>query len=104
MSAITTSLQAILSAAYNVDPAHSNVGFEVRHMGISTVRGRFGRFQGTLDATGVAPVLEGTVEVARIDTGDEQREANPTSPEVFDGQVPREVRFHSTIQGVNTRA
>ena len=62
MSAITTSLQAIPSAAYNVDPAHSNVGFEVRHMSIATVRGRFGRFQGTLDATGESPVLEGTVD------------------------------------------
>ena len=100
MSAITTSLQAIPSAAYNVDPAQSNVGFEVRHMGIATVRGRFGRFQGTLDATGEAPVLEGTVEVASIDTGEEQRDAHLTSPEFFDVQVHPEIRFHSTVNEV----
>jgi polyisoprenoid-binding protein YceI len=100
MSATSTSLQAIPSGAYNVDPAHSNVGFEVRHMGIATVRGRFGRFQGTLDATGEAPVLEGTVEVASIDTGEEQRDAHLTSPEFFDVQVHPEIRFHSTVNEV----
>src|SRR5437763_465314 len=100
MSAITTSLQAIPSAAYNVDPAHSNVGFEVRHMGIATVRVRFGRFQGTLDATGETPVLEGTVDVASIDTGEEQRDAHLTSPEFFDVQVHPEIRFRSTVNEV----
>ncbi len=63
-----TSLESIPAGTYNVDPAHSNVGFEVRHMGIATVRGAFRKFQGTIDATGSAPVLEGTVEVASIDT------------------------------------
>jgi polyisoprenoid-binding protein YceI len=95
MSATTSSLQAIPAGAYTVDPAHSNVGFEVRHMGIATVRGKFGKFHGTFDATGDAPVLEGIVEVASIDTGDEQRDLHLTSPEFFDAQVHPEIRFHS---------
>ncbi|MGH2881489.1 MAG: YceI family protein, partial [Solirubrobacteraceae bacterium] len=80
----TTSLEAIPAGTYSVDPAHSNVGFEVRHMGIATVRGAFRKFQGTIDATGSAPVLEGTVEVASIDTNDPQRDGHLASPEFFD--------------------
>jgi len=95
MSATTTS-NLIPTGSYNVDPAHSNVGFEVRHMGIATVRGSFNTFQGTLDATGEAPVLEGSVEVASITTGDEQRDAHLAAPDFFDAERHPEIRFHST--------
>jgi polyisoprenoid-binding protein YceI len=65
-------------------------------MGIATVRGAFRRFQGTLDATGEAPVLQGTVEVASVDTGDEQRDAHLTAPDFFDAERYPEIAFHST--------
>ncbi len=91
----TTSLEAIPTGTYNVDPAHSNVGFEVRHMGIATVRGAFRKFQGTIDATGSAPVLEGTVEVATIDTNDPQRDAHLASPEFFDAESHPAITFRS---------
>ena len=58
----------IPAGTYNVDPSHSSVGFEVKHMGIATVHGQFRMFAGTLDATGDAPVLQGTVDVASVDT------------------------------------
>ena len=95
MSTTTASLQSIPAGTYNVDPTHSNVGFEVRHMGIATVRGAFRKFQGTIDATGEAPVLRGTVEVATIDTNDPQRDAHLASPEFFDAQDHPEITFHS---------
>ena len=84
MSTTSLSPETIPAGTYNVDPAHSNVGFEVRHMGIATVRGTFRKFQGTIDATGDTPKLEGTVEVASIDTGDENRDGHLASPEFFD--------------------
>ena len=65
-----TTLTQIPSAVYNVDPSHSSVGFEVKHMGIATVRGRFGAFEGKIDSSGDAPVLQGSVDVATIDSGD----------------------------------
>ena len=77
MSTSTVS-QQVPAGTYAVDPSHSSVGFEVRHMGIATVRGAFRRFQGTIDATNDAPVLNGTVEVASIDTGDENRDGHLT--------------------------
>jgi polyisoprenoid-binding protein YceI len=96
MSATTTSAQRIPSGTYNVDPSHSNVGFEVRHMGIATVRGTFRRFQGTVDATRETAVLKGAVEVASIDTGEEQRDAHLAAPDFFDAQQHPEITFHTT--------
>jgi len=92
----TTTITPIPTGTYNVDPAHSNVGFAVKHMGIATVRGSFKRFQGALDATGDAPVLQGVVEVSSIDTGDEQRDAHLAAPDFFDVRQNPEIRFHST--------
>ena len=96
MSATAINAGLIPAGSYAVDPAHSNVGFEVRHMGIATVRGSFRKFEGSLDATGEAPVLKGAVEVASIDTGDENRDAHLTSPEFFDVEQHPQISFHST--------
>jgi polyisoprenoid-binding protein YceI len=92
----TLSLDAIPAGTYNVDPVHSNVGFEVRHMGIATVRGAFRKFSGTIDATGDAPVLKGTVEVASVDTNDPQRDGHLASPEFFDAEHQPEITFNAT--------
>jgi polyisoprenoid-binding protein YceI len=96
LSTTTLSLDAIPAGTYDVDPVHSSVGFEVRHMGIATVRGAFRKFQGTIDATGEAPVLRGTVDVASIDSGDPQRDGHLTSPEFFDAETHPEITFSST--------
>jgi len=96
MSATTISPDRIPAGTYAVDPKHSSVGFEVRHMGIATVRGAFRRFQGTLDSTGNAPILKGAVEVASIDTGEEQRDAHLKAPDFFDDDQYPEISFHTT--------
>jgi polyisoprenoid-binding protein YceI len=96
MSATSITADRIPSGTYNVDPAHSNVGFEVRHMGIATVRGSFRGFEGKLDATGDAPVLEGSVQVDSIDTGEENRDGHLKSPEFFDVERNPAISFHST--------
>ena len=91
-----TSLQAIPTGVYTVDPTHSNVGFEVRHMGIATVRGKFGTFQGQIDASGDAPVLQGSVDVSTIDTGEANRDGHLKSPEFFDAEQYPQITFHGT--------
>src|ERR1700736_1825648 len=96
MSTTSTSLERLPVGGYNLDPTHANVGFAVRHLGISPVRGSFERFQGTFDATGDAPVLQGVVEVASINTGDAQRDAHLAAPDFFDVEQHPEIRFHST--------
>jgi len=96
MTATTISVDRIPAGTYSVDPSHSSVGFEVRHMGIATVRGAFRRFQGTIDATGDAPVLKGSVEVASVDTGEENRDTHLKAPDFFDVEQHPEINFHTT--------
>jgi polyisoprenoid-binding protein YceI len=96
MSPTTLSPDRIPTGTYTIDPAHSNVGFEVRHMGIATVRGAFKKFNGTVDASGDAPRLEGSVEVASIDTGEENRDGHLQAPDFFDAQQYPQISFHST--------
>jgi polyisoprenoid-binding protein YceI len=92
----STISEQIPAGTYAVDPSHSSVGFEVRHMGIATVRGAFRRYQGTIDATGDQPVLNGTVEVASVDTGDENRDGHLAAPDFFDAEQYPEITFHTT--------
>jgi polyisoprenoid-binding protein YceI len=96
MSATIITPDTIPSGTYNIDPTHSNVGFEVRHMGIATVRGTFRSFEGKVDASGEAPVLEGSVQVDSIDTGEENRDGHLKSPEFFDVERSPAISFHST--------
>ncbi len=96
MSATAISPDRIPAATYNVDPSHSSVGFEVRHMGIATVRGAFRAFNGTIDATSSTPVLKGSVDVASIDTGDEQRDGHLAAPDFFDAEQYPQITFETT--------
>jgi polyisoprenoid-binding protein YceI len=88
---------------FTLDSAHSHVGFSVRHMMIAKVRGRFATFNGTL--TVAEDPLQSTVEVevdlASIDTRDEQRDGHLRSPDFFDVEQYPTMTFRSTGVAVN---
>ena len=71
-----------------IDPAHSTVGFSAKHLGLTTVRGRFTRFQGEIDLDDEAnpSTARGRVEIesASIDTGNNDRDAHMRSPDFLD--------------------
>jgi polyisoprenoid-binding protein YceI len=70
-----------------MDPSHTSVEFSVRHMMITTVKGRFGSFQATLRGTLDDPLsayAEGTIDVASIDTQNEDRDTHLRSADFFD--------------------
>lgn len=82
---------------WNVDPAHSAVEFQVKHMMIATVRGRFTEFEGTIEA---APDIDdsrvsGAVKAASIDTNQPDRDVHLRSPDFFDAERHPEIRFES---------
>lgn len=81
-----------------VDPLHSSVGFAVRHMGLSTVRGTFQTFDGTIetDADLNPSRIEATIDPASIATGVERRDGHLRSPDFFDVERHPAMRFVST--------
>jgi polyisoprenoid-binding protein YceI len=87
------------AGTWNVDPSHSSVAFEVKHLMIATVRGHFSDFEGTLEAAEDDPANSrawGVVRVASIDTGNADRDAHLRSPDFFDVERYPEARFEST--------
>ena len=95
MSVLETTVKALPDGTYAVDPAHSSVGFDVKHLGIATVHGRFTVISGTLIG-GEEPRLEGVVDLTSATTDDEQRDTHLASPDFFDvGRFPQ-ATFRST--------
>ena len=86
---------------YAVDPAHSNIGFEVKHMGIATVRGAFKTFNGTIEAADSSLTLSGTVELESIDTGDAARDGHLKAPDFFDAEQFPQITFSSASTEVS---
>jgi polyisoprenoid-binding protein YceI len=81
-----------------VDTNHSSIGFSIRHLGVSKVRGRFTRFDTevvigeTVDTT----TVNATVDVASIDTANADRDAHVLSPEIIDVTRRPTLEFRST--------
>jgi polyisoprenoid-binding protein YceI len=74
-------------SSWQIDPAHSNVEFAVKHMMISTVRGRFGDVSGTIQLDANHPTRSSasvTIDVASIDSRQAQRDTHLRSPDFFD--------------------
>jgi polyisoprenoid-binding protein YceI len=94
----TATTTLVPTGTWSVDQAHSKVGFAVKHMGIATVRGEFGEFEGTLEIGEdlAAARAYGTVKTASVDTNQDQRDAHLRSPDFFDAASYPEIRFEST--------
>ncbi len=94
----TTTPTGIPTGTWSVDPAHSTIGFAVKHMGIATVRGEFRKFEGTLEIGEdlASARAYGTVEVQSVDTNEPQRDDHLRSPDFFDAVQYPELRFEST--------
>ena len=85
------------SGRYTIDPAHTNIEFAVRHMMISTVKGRFADVAGTVEIPeGKEPRIDVTIRTNSIDTRSEQRDGHLRSPDFFDVEKFPVLRFVST--------
>ena len=88
-----------MNSTWNIDAAHTGIHFAVRHMVVSKVRGRFGKYTGTIRLD-EGDITRGAVEVAieasSIDTGVADRDAHLRSADFFDVEKFPELRFRST--------
>jgi polyisoprenoid-binding protein YceI len=88
----------IPTGTWSVDPAHSAVGFSVKHLGIATVRGRFEEFEGTLEIGDDLSQARayGTAQVNSINTDEPDRDAHLRSADFFGAESNPELRFESS--------
>ncbi|HET8586484.1 MAG TPA: YceI family protein [Candidatus Limnocylindria bacterium] len=84
---------------WQLDLAHSNVTFSVKHMMVTTVRGSLKIADGTLEFDPQNPEASRVgvrIDAASIDTGAEQRDAHLRSPDFLDAQTHPYIEFRST--------
>lgn len=89
------SVTVIPTGTWSIDPSHSAVEFQIKHLGLATVKGRAPVVSGTIEG-GERPSILGTVDVTSLTTFDETRDHHLQSPDFFDaGRYPK-LSFEST--------
>jgi polyisoprenoid-binding protein YceI len=90
---------AVQTGTYNIDPAHSRIGFVARHAMVTKVRGSFNEFTGSgyFDAENPeASRLELTIQAKSIDTRNDDRDAHLRGNDFFDMDNYPEIHFVTT--------
>ena len=93
-----TQIPGYVVGTWDIDASHSTVGFSVRHMMVSKVRGYFTRFSGEV-VTAADPAqstVNATIDMDSIDTRQEQRDAHIRSADFFDVGNHTVMTFRST--------
>ncbi len=83
----------------NIDSSHSSIGFSVKHMMITTVRGSFNEFSGTInldEQNFENSTVEATAQVASLDSRDAKRDEHLRSSEFFAANEYPTLTFRST--------
>lgn len=91
---------AFAQTTWNVDKAHSKVGFSVTHMGVAEVEGKFNDFDATVLAKSEDfndAAIEFTSKTASIDTDNERRDGHLKSPDFFDAEKYPEIKFAGVL-------
>ena len=93
-----TTATKIPTGTWTADPAHSRIGFSVKHLGIATVHGSFGEFEGqiVLDGDLADAKITGSAKVTSINTAQPDRDAHLQSADFFDAENHPELTFEST--------
>ncbi|MDH6116969.1 YceI family protein [Kitasatospora sp. GAS204B] len=98
-AATTSTDLAHLTGDYTIDTTHSRIGFTVRHAMVTNVRGEFTDYHGKLHLDGSDPAastVELVIQVASVDTGNEQRDGHLRTGDFFAVETHPEITFRST--------
>src|SRR6266566_729875 len=93
-----TGIPGYVAGTWSIDPTHTEVGFSVRHMMVSKVRGRFRTFSGQI-VTGEDPLdssVTAEIGLSSIDTGHEQRDNHIRSADFFEVETYPTMTYRST--------
>ena len=88
--------QVLTKTKWVIDPLHSQVGFKVKHLMISTVRGAFKEYDLSIYTTEedfLSAEIDFWINPASIDTGQEKRDAHLRSADFFDVENFKEINF-----------
>ncbi len=86
------------TGTWTIDPTHTEIGFVVRHMGLSKVRGRFNAFVGAADIADdlTTSAVHASIDMASVDTNNELRDNHLKSTDFFGADNHPQMVFRST--------
>jgi polyisoprenoid-binding protein YceI len=98
MSTSTVSVPELVAGTWVIDPTHSEVGFSVRHLMVSKVKGSFKTFEGaiTVAEDSLASKVDVRIDASSVDTRDENRDNHLRSSDFFDTEQHPQITFSST--------
>jgi len=93
-----TTIPGYVAGTWTIDPVHSEVGFTVRHMMVSKVRGKFAEFSGELVTTEnpLESRVSATIDLPSIDTGNPDRDNHIRSADFFETETFKTMTYRST--------
>ena len=92
-------METLAKTAWAIDPTHSEVGFKIKHLVISTVKGKFEAFEGTVETEEdqwEEANIEFSAKIDSINTGVADRDAHLKSDDFFNAESYPELKFKST--------
>jgi polyisoprenoid-binding protein YceI len=98
MTATRVEIPGYVAGTWIIDPVHTYVGFVIKHMMVSKVRGQFSRFSGQI-TTAADPLdssVRAEIEVSSIDTHNEMRDNHIRSADFFDAEHHPTMSFASS--------
>jgi polyisoprenoid-binding protein YceI len=106
MTITAETVPGYIAGTWVIDPAHTEIGFSVRHLAISKVRGTFDSFSATVHAAEnpLESSIEVSVDVTSINTGNADRDAHLRSNEFFAPEKFPTMAFRSTAIRVDNGA
>lgn len=88
---------ALSAGTWTIDPVHSSVGFSVRHLMVSKVRGNFETFSGAITVSeDGTPTVSADIDVASLNTGNPDRDAHVKAADFFDVERHPTATFRSS--------
>jgi polyisoprenoid-binding protein YceI len=103
---VTAAAAPAALAAYQIDAAHSELSFRIRHL-LGRVSGTFGEWGGTIAVDSAAPAnskVDVSIKTASIDTKNERRDGHLRSPDFFAADSFPAITFRSTRVDVRGKA
>ena len=86
-----------LTGTWQIDPAHTTIGFSAKHAMVTTVHGTFGSAEGTITVDSPTSAdVNVTIDTTTVDTGQEMRDNHLRSADFLDVETHPEVTFRGT--------
>ncbi len=99
VSAPASGAAVMATGTWGVDKSHTDIGFTIKHLAVSKVRGHFNDFDGTVIVNGAQPEKSSVsfaIKTASIDTANARRDGHLKGADFFDADKYPEITFKST--------